>query len=126
LSAVPASITTWSAPVAQAPLWSSNGLNSGFASSWASPKVGAPPAPPITLPSRPTISDLLDASAAIVPAAASTPSRPRTFSSSDADTVAVPLPEPWTISLPEITASVWAYDDSNTPSNAFCIVSVRM
>ena len=36
----------------------------------ASPNVGAPPAPPITLPSWPMISDLLASSAAIVPPAA--------------------------------------------------------
>ena len=40
--------------------------------------------------------------------------------------MALPLEAPSISSLPEMTASVSAYDDSKTPSKAFCMVSVRM
>ncbi len=70
--------------------------------------MGAPPAPPITLPSWPMISDLLASSAASVPPAAPTSGSDLTLASSEAGTVALPLVEPSTISLPEMTASVSA------------------
>ena len=72
------------------------------------------------------ISDLFSSLRPIVPPAALTSGRALTFVSSDSGTVALPLVEPLTISLPPMTASVWAYDESKIPSNAFCIVSVRM
>ena len=70
-----------------------------------SPNWGAP-SPPRALPSRPKISAWLDAIGAIVPPAAATSGSARTLASSDAGTVAAPLWEPLTISLPAITASV--------------------
>ena len=54
------------------------------------------------------ISDLLASSAASVPPAAPTSGSDLTLASSEAGTVALPLVEPSTISLPEMTASVSA------------------
>ena len=73
------------------------------------------------------ISDLLASSAADRAAGGlDLGQRARPSSAATPGTVALPLVEPLTISLPPMTASVSAYDDSKIPSNAFCIVSVRM
>ena len=104
-AAVPASSATCLGPSGHWPVLSLSGLNCGWDASVPSANWGAP-SEPMALPSRPKISALLDGIGAIVPPAAATSGSFCTLVSSDSGTVAAPLWEPLTISLPAITASV--------------------
>ena len=106
-AAVPASMTTCFGPWANWPVLSLSGLNCGCEASLPSPNLGASPEPS-SLPSRPRILASLDSIGASVPPAEATSGSARTFASRDSGTVAAPLVEPLTISLPAMTASVWS------------------
>ena len=106
-AAVPASMTTCFGPWANWPVLSLSGLNCGWDASLPSPNLGASPEPS-ALPSRPRILASLDSIGASVPPAEATSGSARTFASRGSGTVAAPLVEPLTISLPAMTASVWS------------------
>ena len=127
LAEVLASITTWSAPRAHLPAVRLRGEKRRCSVSSPTPNVGAPPLPPIFLPSGSTscAGFEFDWRSKMPPAASWTSGRPRISSRTLAATGARPLDENSSSCLPLTTASVSAYDSLKMLSNAFWKVSVR-